>query len=207
MGWRGKGKLEEGESGPSDAFDQTFFRRGWTGGGVRLAPQLGRPVGGAHARVHPCVNGSPLFWRWQLAPAPQVTTLLRQLHPSGRITGAQAPAGIPSRHRSFPARISRRDYIIACTQHRDAILKTANSSQNSWATTPRPCRHLDLCWTLIPLPTRLASMDPTSSRPRWNQYDVQNFHFPSAASRPVSERGGSPKAPALRRLACLPGRR
>ena len=40
-------------------------------GGGRLAPQLGRPVGGAHARIHPCVNGSPLFWRWQLAPAPQ----------------------------------------------------------------------------------------------------------------------------------------
>jgi hypothetical protein len=40
-------------------------------GGGRLAPQLGRPVGGAHARIHPCVNGSPLFWHWQLAPAPQ----------------------------------------------------------------------------------------------------------------------------------------
>jgi hypothetical protein len=156
LDWRGKGKLEEGECGPSDAFDQTFFAEGGPGGGsarstigtpgwwgTRADPPLRQRLSSFLALAAGAgASKSPL----SCVSFPQVVGELPERKPPPEYC-------VPSRHRSFPARIWRRDYIIACTQHRDAILKTATRCR-----TPGP--HLlghvaiSICWTLIPLPTR-----------------------------------------------------
>jgi hypothetical protein len=65
----------------------------------------------------------------------------------GELPESKPPPETPSRHRSFPARIWRRGYIIDCAQRRDAILNTTtwNSLEHSWTTPSRSGR-----WCLSP---------------------------------------------------------